>query len=66
MSMATLERAILANARITLKNPKLKMAGILEWSTGDVKAEDDSEVVVRIADPGCNICIKKTDDKRGA
>jgi len=64
MSMATLERAILASARTTLSNPKLKMAEILEWSTGEVKPQDDSEIVLRMADPGVNICVKKTSDKR--
>jgi hypothetical protein len=66
MSMAKLERAILASARVILANPKLKQADIIEWSTGTVEAQDDSEVVVRVPDPGCNICIKKTSDKRKA
>ena len=66
MSMATLERAILASARIILKNPKLKLADILEWSTGDVKAQDETEIVARLPDPGCNICVSKTNDKRTA
>ena len=66
MSMATLEKAILASARIIVKNPKLKMAGILEWSSGDVKPSNENEVVVHVPDPGVNICICKVDDKRTA
>jgi hypothetical protein len=64
MSIATLELAILASARTILKNPKLKLADILEWSTGDVKAQDASEIIVRLPDPGCNICVAKVKDKR--
>ncbi len=64
MSMATLEREILANAKVVLCNKKLRMKDILEWSTGDVKAKNDDEVVVRIANPGVNICVKKELDKQ--
>jgi hypothetical protein len=64
MSMATLERAILAGAKRILKNTKLKHADILEWSTGEVKAKDDSEIVLRVDDPGVNVCVLKTHDKR--
>jgi hypothetical protein len=62
--MATLERAVLASAKVVLKNPKLKLAGILEWSTGEIKAQNENEVVVRVPDPGVNICVFKVDDKR--
>ncbi len=61
--MATLERAILASARVILKNPKLKQKDILEWSTGTVVPKKD-EIEVRIPDPGVNICVYKTNDKR--
>ena len=65
MSFATLEKAILVSTRVVVKNPKLKLADIQEWSTGDVKPEDDSEIVVRVADGlNVNVCIKKTCDKR--
>lgn len=63
MSMATLERAVLAGAKITFNNPKLRMKDILEWSTGTVKAEA-GEVVARVDDPGVNVAIKKEMDKR--
>ena len=66
MSMRTLELAVLAGARLTLSNPKLKLKDILEWSTGDVKPESDTEVVIRVPNPGVNICVLKTHDKRPA
>lgn len=61
--MATLEREILAQAKLIVKNPILKMKDIFEWSTGDVKARD-GEVALRLDNPGCNICILKANDKR--
>lgn len=67
MSMATLERAILANARTLLNNPKLKRDDILEWSTGDIGTHDiETEIVVRVPNPGVNVCVKKSNDKRFA
>jgi hypothetical protein len=64
MSMATLERAILANAKVVFKNPKLRMKDILEWSSGEIKPENDTEVTARIPDPGVWATILKTNDKR--
>jgi len=63
MSMATLERAVLAGARVVLNNPKLKLKDILEWSTGEVKTAD-GEVTVHVPDPGVNVSVKKENDKR--
>ena len=37
MSMKTLERDILAEAKIVTGNKKLRMKDILEWSTGPLK-----------------------------
>jgi hypothetical protein len=65
MSMATLELEILAQAKLAVKNPKLKMKDILEWSTGNVTPRD-GEVLIRLDNPGCNICILKINDKRAA
>jgi hypothetical protein len=65
MTMATLERAILANAKVVLKNQKLKMKDILEWSTGRCKPQD-GEVEVRVDDPGVWVCVLKEHDKRAA
>ena len=63
MSFATLERAVLAGAKVALNNTRLKMKDVLEWSTGTVKAED-GEVVVHVPDPGVNVCVKRENDKR--
>lgn len=63
MSMATLEREILAQAKIALKNPKLKMKDIFEWSTGDCHGKPE-EVIVHLPDPGVNIAVLKIHDKR--
>lgn len=63
MSMATLERAVLAGAKVTFNNPKLKMKDILEWSTGQVTPQD-GEVVARVEDPGVYVAIQKEMDKR--
>ncbi len=63
MSMATLEKAILAAARAELRNPKLRMKDILEWSTGDVEPRD-GEIVIRLPDPGVNVCVSSACDKR--
>lgn len=65
MSMATLERAVLAGARLVLENPKLKMKEILEWSTGSIKTEP-GEITIRVPDPGVNVAVKKECDKRKA
>jgi len=65
MSMATLERAVLAGARVVLNNRKLKKADIQEWSTGEIEPHD-GEVVVRVPDPGVFVAVKKENDKRKA
>jgi len=63
MSMATLERAILAGAKELFKNPRLKMKDIQEWSSGEIKPHD-GEVVGFVADPGVFAAIKMENDKR--
>lgn len=40
MSFATLERAVLAELRQVTKNSKLRLKDIMEWSTGEVKAQE--------------------------
>jgi hypothetical protein len=65
MSMKTLERAILVGAQTVLKNPRLKMMDILEWSTGDIEKAEEDEVVVWLPDPGVRVCVKPEHDKRG-
>ena len=65
MSMATLERVILAGARDVFKNPKLRQKDITEWSSANIQPEAD-EVVAYIPDPGVWVAIKKEHDKRAA
>ena len=61
----SLERTILRSAKRVLNNPKLKMAGIIEWAIGDVTPQNKDEVVVGLPAAGVNICVCKTDDRRG-
>ena len=63
MSMASLERAILAGARAALKNPKLKLKDIMEWSTSPLTAHE-GEIVVCVDDPGVQVAVKREHDKR--
>ena len=63
MSMATLERAILASAKVVLNNRKLRMADIMEWSTGSIDPHE-GEFVFWVADPGVHVAVKKECDKR--
>ena len=58
MSMTTFEREVLDGARVVLGNPKLRWKDILEWSTGNIKAQE-GEIVVRVPDPGAYVVIKK-------
>lgn len=64
MSFATLERAVLAGAKVAFKNPKLRLKDLMEWSSHAIR-ERKGEVVVWIKDPGVNVAIKKELDKRG-
>jgi hypothetical protein len=63
MSMATLERAITAGAREVFKNKKLRTKDILEWNTGEIKAQAN-ESTAFIPDPGVYVTIEKALDKR--
>lgn len=67
MSMATLERAILAGAKDAFKNPRLRMKDILEWSTSEAQVKKnlgDGEVYAHVPDPGAYVAIAKENDKR--
>jgi len=63
MSFASLERAVLASARIFFNNPKLKMDDICEWNTGEIQPQD-GEVTSTFIDPGVYVTIKTENDKR--
>lgn len=63
MSMQSLERAVLAGAKELFNNPKLRMKDLMEWSTGDVKAQP-GEVAAYVKNPGVNVVIAAEHDKR--
>jgi hypothetical protein len=63
MSMATLESAILAGAKVVFNNRKLRKKDIQEWSSGEILPQE-GEVVAEVPDPGVWIAIKKEYDKR--
>ncbi len=63
MSMQSLERAVLAETRAILKNPKIRKADIVEWSTAPLDAPE-AEIVIRLPELGVNVAIKKDLDKR--
>ena len=64
MSMASLERAILASAKTFLRNPKLRLKDILEWSTGEIKAQCAQEMLFQLDDPKVYVCVREEHDKR--
>jgi hypothetical protein len=51
MSMAKLEREILLHSKSLFNNPKLTKNDILEWSTGEIKPENEKEVTGYIPHP---------------
>ena len=65
MSIATLERAVVAGAREVLNNPKLRVKDLLEWSTSKVQPHD-GEVVIFVPDLGTWAAFPKACDHRGA
>ena len=65
MSIVTLERVILKNARILFFNSKLRMKDIQEWSGGEITPHD-GEVVLFVPDPGVYVAVKTECDKRSA
>lgn len=68
MSLARLERAIVAGARAVLKNPKLTAGALMEWSTDEQtvkKNAQEGEVVLFVPDPGVWIAVLQKDDRRG-
>lgn len=59
MSMQSLERAILVEAKEVTGNKKLRMKDIIEWSTGEIKAQA-GEKLYRLPISGVNIAVKET------
>ena len=64
MSIQDVEKAVWKEAKVVFNNPKLRLKDILEWSTGNVKAETAQEVVAKLPDMGVSVCVLKVNDKR--
>ncbi len=57
MSIQSLERAVLAEAKKVTGNNKLRMKDILEWSTGDIVPQP-GEKLHRLPELAINIAVK--------
>jgi len=64
MSVQGLERAIVAEARLVLKNPKVRLKDLMEWRTVEVKPHD-GEVAIRLPNSGVWAAFPASCDKRG-
>lgn len=63
MSLASLEREILAEAKTAFNNKKLRLKDLLEWSTAKVKPRN-GEAVLKLDDLKVNVRVAKDHDKR--
>lgn len=64
MSIVTLEREIVAAARVVLKNPKLRNKDVMEWSTTIIKPKT-GETTINTGKPlSIYVTVKKEMDKR--
>lgn len=63
MGMREVESAITKEARIVLKNPKLRLKDVLEWSTAIIR-EEPGEVTVFLPEYKVHIAVLKEHDKR--
>lgn len=57
MSMQSIEREMMIELREVAKNPKLKLKQVMEWSTGEVKAQE-GETFYRLPKLGLNVAVK--------
>lgn len=64
MSLHTLEKAILEEARNLANNPKLKKKDLMEWSTGDLGEPIQDEVMIYLPKLRIYVFILKIKDKR--
>ncbi len=55
MTLASLERAILAELKSVTGNQKLTKNSIMAWNIGPLEVEKDGEILVRLADLGVNV-----------
>jgi len=65
--MKTLERAIVQELRTVLKNKKLTINQVLEWSTGEDQVKknlQETDVLVHLPGTGVYCAVLKTLDKR--
>lgn len=58
MSLQTVERAILAEAKVVTGKPKLKMKDIMEWTTGEIEPQL-GEKLYFLPELQINIAIKE-------
>lgn len=63
MSWATLERAVLAGAKVKFQNPRLRLKNLMEWCSAKISPEE-GEVTDYVSNPGVWVTIKKELDKR--
>lgn len=69
MSMKSLERVIINELRTLVKNPKLRLKDLLEWSTSEGAVDNNlqgGEVKVHLPGIGVWCAIAKEHDRREA
>ena len=67
MSMQSLEREILKEAKAVFNNSKLRLKDIMEWSNSEEAVKKnlrDVEVMAELPTLGVWVCVKKEHDKR--
>lgn len=64
MSLRALESAITQEARELLRNKGLRVKDLMEWSTGQLSAQE-GEVTVHLPRNGVWIAVKRECDRRG-
>jgi len=57
MSFATLEREVLAELKQVAKNSKIRLKDIMEWSTGELKAQE-GEAYFFLPNLKVHCCVK--------
>lgn len=63
MSLKSFESMITHEARGVLKNPKLRVKDLMEWSSAPIAAHD-GEIVEYLSQIGVYVAVKVTCDKR--
>jgi len=64
MSVRDFEKTIWRECQKVACNKKLRLKDLLEWSTGKLKPEDKTEVVLFLPETGCQVCIPRVHDLR--